>query len=83
MKTIKLKIKNNIDFTKELKLFNSVVRYSFNRFQENLKEKEVRNKVKELFSGNSWFLQCAIKVGQQLYKKHQDKHIIFGRKIFT
>ena len=83
MKTIKLKIKNNIDFTKELKIFNSVVRYSFNRFQENLKEKEVRNKVKELFSSNSWFLQCAIKVGQQLYKKHQDKHIIFGRKIFT
>ena len=83
MKTIKLKIKNNIDFTKELKIFNSVVRYSFNRFQENLKEKEVRNKVKELFSDNSWFLQCAIKVGQQLYKKHQDKHIIFGRKIFT
>ena len=26
---------------------------------------------KELFSGNSWFLQCAIKVGQQLYKKHR------------
>lgn len=79
MKTIKLKIKNEVDFTTELKLFNSVVRYSFNRFQENLVEKEVRNKVKELFTGNSWFIECAIRVGQQLYKKHQDKHIIFGR----
>ena len=79
MKTIKLKIKNEVDFTKELKLFNSVVRYSFNRFQENLVEKEGRNKVKELFTGNSWFIECAIRVGQQLYKKHQDKHIIFGR----
>ena len=83
MKTIKLKIKNEVDFTKELKLFNSVVRYSFNRFQEGLVEKEVRSKVKELFSSNSWFLECAIKFGQQLYKKHQDKHIIFGRKAFA
>ena len=80
MKTIKLKIKNEVDFTKELKLFNSVVRYSFNRFQERLIEKEIRSSVRKLFSGNSWFLQCAIKVGQQLYRKHQDKHIIFGRK---
>ena len=71
MKTIKLKIKNEVDFTTELKLFNSVVRYSFNRFQENLAEKEVRSKVKKLFSSNSWFLQCAIRVGQQLYKKHR------------
>ena len=71
MKTIKLKIKNRVDFTKELKLFNSIVRYSFNRFQEGLKEKEVRFKVKELFSGNSWFLQCGIKIGQQLHKKYQ------------
>lgn len=83
MKTIKLKIKNNINFTTELKLFNSVIRYSFNRFQENLTEKEIRFKVKELFKSNSWFLQCAIKSGQQLFKKHQNKHIIFGRKAFT
>ena len=60
-----------IDFTRELRLFNSVVRYSFNRFQEGLSEKDVRSKVKELFKANSWFLQCAIKVGQQLYKKHR------------
>lgn len=71
MKTIKLKIKNDVNFTRELKLFNSVVRYSFNRFQEELIEKEVRAKVKELFTGNSWFLQCGIKIGQQLYKKHR------------
>jgi IS605 OrfB family transposase len=27
-----------------------------------------------------WFNQCAIKVGQQLFKKHKDKKIIFGGK---
>ena len=83
MKTIKLKIKNEVNFTKELKIFNSVVRYSFNRFQEGLKEKEVRDKVKKLFKSNSWFLQCAIGKGKQIFEKHQDKKIIFGRKTFT
>ena len=80
MKTIKLKIKNNIDLTKELKKFNSIVRFSFNRFQEGLKEKEIRHKVNYLFKNGAWFNQCAIKVGQQLFKKHKNKHIIFGSK---
>ena len=80
MKTIKLKIKNEVNLTKELKEFNSIVRYSFNRFQENFKEKEIRTKVNELFQNNCWFNQCAIKVGQQLFKKHKDKKIIFGGK---
>ena len=80
MKTIKLKIKNKINLTKELKEFNSIVRFSFNRFQEGLKEKEIRSLVNELFKNNCWYNQCAIKVGQQLYKKHKDKHIIFGGK---
>lgn len=80
MKTIKLKIKNEINLTKELKEFNSIVRFSFNRFQESLKEKEIRSNVNELFKNNCWFNQCAIKVGQQLFKKHKDKKIIFGGK---
>ena len=81
MKTIKLKIKNEINLTKELKEFNSIVRFSFNRFQEGLKEKEIRSLVNELFKNNCWFNQCAIKVGQQLFKKHKDKKIIFGGKL--
>ena len=80
MKTIKLKIKNKINLTIELKEFNSIVRFSFNRFQEGLKEKEIRSKVNELFKNNCWFNQCAIKVSQQLFKKHKDKKIIFGGK---
>ena len=49
MKTIKLKIKNEVNLTKELKEFNSIVRFSFNRFQEDLKEKEIREKVNSFF----------------------------------
>ena len=80
MKTIKLKIKNKINITKELKEFNSIVHFSFNRFQDGLKEKEIRSLVNELFKNNCWFNQCAIKVGQQLFKKHKNKKIIFGGK---
>jgi len=80
MKTIKLKIKNEVNLTKELKEFNSIIRFSFNRFQENLKEKEIRSLVNKLFKNNCWFNQCGIKVGQQLFKKHKDKKIIFGGK---
>ena len=80
MKTIKLKIKNEVNLTKELKEFNSIVHFSFNRFQEDLKEKEIRQLVNVLFKNNCWFNQCAIKVGQQLFKKHKNKKIIFGGK---
>ena len=76
MKTIKLKIKNEINVTKELKEFNSIVKYSFNRFQEGLNEKEVRSLVNELFENNCWFNKCGIKAGQQLFNKHKDKHNI-------
>src|SRR5574344_500236 len=82
MKTIKLKIKNKINLDNELKIYNSIVRFSFNRFQENLKEKDVRNKVNEKFKSklNSWLIQCAVKDAQMLFKKHKDKKIIFGGK---
>lgn len=61
MKTIKLKIQNNINITTELKLFNSVTRYSYKRFKQGLNEKEVRDKCKQIFNANSWFIQSAIK----------------------
>jgi len=62
MKTIKMKIKNKVDFTNELKTFNSLVRISFNRFQDGMNEKQVRSYCNEIFSGiNSWFIQCAVK----------------------
>jgi len=69
-----------LNIESELKLFNSVIRFSFNRFQEGFKEKEVRAKINSIFIGNSWLLQCALKVGAQLFKKHKDKKIIFGGK---
>ena len=81
MTTIKLKIENEIDILKELRTFNNIVRLSFNRYQDGFKEKDIRSYLKDKFTEtNSWFIQCGIKVGNQLYQKHKNKNIIFGGK---
>jgi len=77
MKTIKLKIMNEFDCAEELRLFNSIVRFSYNRFKEGLKEKEVRACCK-VFSGNSWFVQCAIKEGKAVYERFKQEKVVFG-----
>lgn len=95
MKTIKLPIKlqsSQIGIVKDLqRQYSSVVRWSFNRFQEGLKEKDIRFLSKSLSSIddlNSWFVQCAILEGKQVLKSFQDrqkknpkvKKLIFGGK---
>ena len=81
MKTIKAKILNKVDFSNELKVFNSIARIAFNRFRDGLKEKQVRAICHSLFTNlNCWFLQCAVKEGSALYAKHKDAKVIFGGK---
>ena len=59
MKTIKLPI-NHIEIGEMQREYTSCFRYAFNRFQEGLSEKEVRNKCRNFFNLNSWILQCSI-----------------------
>ena len=57
MTTIKLKLENEIDILKEQKIFNNIVRLSFNRYQDGFKEKDIRSYLKDKFSDvNSWFV---------------------------
>ena len=51
MKTIKLKIMNIIDLDYELKAYNSVVHFAYNRFHDDvsIKEKDVRSQVQQSF----------------------------------
>lgn len=84
MKTIKLKIMNSIDLNYELRTYNSVVRFAYNRFHDggSVKEKDVRSQVNQLFKGklNSWLLQCAIKEGKSIQERNNNKKVIFGGK---
>ena len=81
MKTIKLKIMNTIDLNYELKTYNSVVHFAYNRFHDDrsIKEKDVRSQVNQLFKGklNSWLLQCAIKDGKAIQERNDDKKSYF------
>ena len=84
MKTIKLKIMNTIDLNYELRTYNSVVHFAYNRFHDDdtVKEKDVRAQVNQLFKGklNSWLLQCAIKDGKSIQERQGNKKVIFGGK---
>ena len=84
MKTIKLKIMNPIDLNYELRTYNSVVHFAYNRFHDDssIKERDVRSQVNQLFKGklNSWLLQCAIKEGKSIQERNESKKVIFGGK---
>ena len=80
MKTIKLDIQNKVDILDEMRIFNNIVRMSYNRFKDGLKEKEVRHDVSSYFNENCWFIQCAVKDAKSVYTKFKDKTVVFGGK---
>ena len=80
MKTVKLQISNKPDVLDDMRVFSSIVRMAFNRYQDGLSEKEVRSYVSQRFSHNSWFIQSAVKEAQALFKANGDKRVLFGGK---
>ena len=80
MKTVKLTICNKADVLDEMRIFSSIVRVAFNRYQDGMDEKEVRSYCNARFNHNSWFIQSAIKEAAALYKLRGSKHILFGGK---
>jgi hypothetical protein len=80
MKTVKLTISNKVDVLDDMRLFSSIVRVAFNRYQDGFEEKEVRAYCNSIFNHNSWFIQSAVKEAAALYKLNGEKHILFGGK---
>lgn len=80
MKTVRLTICNDVDVLDDMRVFSSIVRVAFNRFQDGMDEKEVRAYCNARFNHNSWFIQSAIKEASALYKLNGEKHILFGGK---
>ena len=78
MKTVKLTIRNTIDILDDMRMFSSIVRVAFNRYQDGMSEKDVRKYCNGLFSANRWFIQCAIKEAAALYRLNGNKRIVFG-----
>ncbi|MBR2881991.1 MAG: hypothetical protein IKN15_03080 [Bacteroidaceae bacterium] len=80
MKTVKLTICNEADVLDDMRVFSSIVRVAFNRYQDGLGEKDVRSYCNSMFDYNSWFIQSAIKEAAALYKMNGEKRILFGGK---
>ena len=80
MKTVKLTISNNVDVLDDMRVFSSIVRVAFNRYQDGMEEKEVRAYCNSLFNHNSWFIQSAMKEAAAMYKLNDRKCILFGGK---
>ena len=77
---MKLQIFNKPDVLDDMRIFSSIVRMAFNRFQGGLAEKEVRAYVSQRFLHNSWFIQSAVKEAQAIYLARGKEKIIFGGK---
>lgn len=80
MKTVKLQITNNPDVLDDMRIFSSIVRVAFNRFQEGLSEKETRAYVSQRFQRNSWFIQSAVKEAEALFATRGKDRVVFGGK---
>lgn len=78
MKTIKLPVTFNASIEEDIRVYSSVVRYSFNRFQEGLKIKEIYHLCSEKFNLGSHLLNCANREAQSLFKREGNKKVIFG-----
>ena len=78
MKTIKLPATFNEKIEEDIRVYSSVVRYSFNRFQEGMKIKEIYHLCSEKFNLGSHLLNCANREAQNLFKREGNKKVIFG-----
>ena len=78
MKTIKLPVTFNEKIEEDIRVYSSVVRYSFNRFQEGKKIKEIYHDCCQKFNLGSYLLNCANREAQGLFKKEGNKKVIFG-----
>ena len=65
----------------EIRKSSNMVRFAYNRFQDEKSEKDIRLLSKSLSNipSDSWFIQCAIKKANYLFLTNKEK-IIFGGK---
>ena len=66
----------------------NIIRFAFNRFQEGLKEKDIRGLLKSLnnITQDTWFQQSAIRSAQALFDsctKRKQLKVVFGKSAFT
>lgn len=80
MKTVKLSISNDAKTEDYIRVFSSIYRMAFNRCQDGLSNKEIRNYLKSRFNVNSWLVESARAEAYNLYLSCGQKSVLFGGK---
>lgn len=80
MKTIKLMVMNTPDVLDDMRIFSSMWRIAFNRFQDGYSEKQVTEYLNARFDVNCWIVRSAIKEAHALFDVQGQRHIVFGGK---
>ena len=80
MKTVRLQISNNPDVLEDMRIFSSMVRIAFNRFQDGYSEKQITEYLNTRFVANCWVIRSAIKEAHALFDVQGQRHIVFGGK---
>jgi len=83
MTTLKLPYTTETDLVPIMKQYSSVLRFSYNRFLEGMKDKEIRLAIKPMKNIellNSWFVECALLEGKYVYRRFKQEKIVFGGK---
>lgn len=80
MKTIKLKIANHPELHDDMRVYSSMVRMAFNRFQDGLDETTISKKLRTLFGVNCWLALSAAKEAHGMFDRFGQKKIVFGGK---
>ena len=80
MKSVKLQISNNPNMLDDMRVFSSMVRVAFNRFQDGYSEKQITEYLNARFATNCWVIRSAIKEAHALFDSNGQKHIVFGGK---
>ena len=80
MKTVKLQISNTPDVLEDMRIFSSMGRIAFNRFQDGYSEKQITEYLNTRFVANCWVIRSAIKEAHALFDVQGQRHIVFGGK---
>ena len=80
MKTVKLPISNKPDVLEDMRIFSSMERMAFNRFQDGYSEKQITEYLNARFVTNCWMIRSAIKEAHALFDVQGQRLIVFGGK---
>ena len=77
---VKLQISNKPDVLEDVRIFSSMERIAFNRFQDGYSEKQITEYLNARFVTNCWVIRSAIKEAHALFDVQGQRHIVFGGK---